>query len=456
MKTIRAIQVLSLVAVATTTCLQAQPDTLDLTFNPGAGANSEIIALSVETNGNVLVGGYFTLFNGDIRNRIARLLPNGGVDRNFEPGQGPDGGVWAVAPHAGGKVLIGGTFGFINGLRRQSLARLRPDGSLDLTFPNVEVNGLVTAIAVQPDGKILIAGNFNSVQQTNRNNIARLNENGILDATFSIGTGASSLVNCVCLAPDGKILIGGSFTVFNGAERQLVARLNTDGSLDDSFDAGFIGGSTVTKVYVQADGKILIGGDFDSINGYSRQHLARLEADGEVDTTFFVSQGLAGSPRAIAVTSDDGILVAGVFSAPSGLPQPHIARFRMDGTVDTNFRPSVNSYISALTLQHDDKIVITGAFNNVNGTNLNRIARLNGSPRLPPGITRLDAELYNRIAVEGTIGETQRIEYATNLNIPLMWMPLTNVVMRTNREFILEPIRPGQRHYRAVTLPPAN
>src|SRR5436190_7759521 len=105
--------------------------------------------------------------------------------------------------------------------------------------------GAVFSVAVAPDGKVLIAGDFTLVNGTNRNRIARLNQDGSLDTGFDPGAGANAIVYAVAAQPDGKALIGCDFTTYNRTNRNRIARLNLDGSLDTSFEPGLGPNNTV-------------------------------------------------------------------------------------------------------------------------------------------------------------------------------------------------------------------
>lgn len=133
--------------------------------------------------------------------------------------------------------MIGGGFTAFNGASRNYIARLNADGSLDTSFnPGTGRNRWVDTTAIQADGKILIGGDFTSYNGTSINRIARLNEDGSLDTSFNPGTGAGNWVFTTALQPDGKILIGGFFTSYNSISRSGIARLNADGSLETSFN----------------------------------------------------------------------------------------------------------------------------------------------------------------------------------------------------------------------------
>ena len=129
-----------------------------------------------------------------------------------------------MAARPDGKILVGGLFTNIAGISRNEIALLNSAGTLDGSFNSLVVNG-VLSIAVQPDGKILIGGSFTIAGGVAKNRIARLNADGSLDTTFNVGTGANDTVNTIALQPDGKVLIGGRFTAYNGTGRNRVARL---------------------------------------------------------------------------------------------------------------------------------------------------------------------------------------------------------------------------------------
>jgi uncharacterized delta-60 repeat protein len=143
-------------------------------------------------------------------------------------------------------------------------------------------------MAIQPDGKFLIGGDFITVNGVAKNRIARLNNDGSLDTSFNAGSGADSTVYTMTLQADGKLLIGGFFTAINGVSRNFIARLNSDGSVDTTFNPGAGANSQAYSMVLQADGKLLIGGNFTEFSGVTRNHTARLhtgdtDADGIED-----------------------------------------------------------------------------------------------------------------------------------------------------------------------------
>jgi uncharacterized delta-60 repeat protein len=363
---------------------------LDATFDPGTGASSTVNVLAVQSDGKVVIGGFFTTVNGTARNQIARLNADGTLDTSFGNGlAGAGDTVQAVAVQSDGKIVIGGGFTTVNGVSRERIARLNADGTLDTSFGNglAGAGSGVEAVAVQSDGKIVIGGWFTTVNGVSRNRIARLNADGTLDTSFGDGlAGANNTVYAVAVQSDGKIVIGGAFTTVDGTTRNRIARLNADGTLDTSFGNGLAGaGSGVEAVAVQSDGKIVIGGWFTTVNGVSRNRIARLNADGTLDTSF--GDGLAGANNtvyAVAIQSDGKIVIGGNFTSVNGTTINRVARLNADGTLDTGFNPGTgaNFPVWTVAIQSDGKIVIGGNFTSVNGTTINRVARLNADGTL--------------------------------------------------------------------------
>ncbi len=341
----------------------------DTGFN--AGVDAFIRSTSVQPDGKIVIGGFFTSVGGVTRNRIARLNADGTVDAGFNPDANSI--VYSTAVQADGKIVIGGQFTTMGGVPRNSLARVQPDGTLDAGF-NPDVNGLVLCTTMQSDGKILIGGFFTSVSGTSRNRIARLHADGTLDASFN--PNASGDVNSVVLQSDGKILVGGSFNTVGGVGRSKIARLNADGSIDLSFNPGVLGGIYVLAL--QADGKVLVGGSFITVGGVARNNFARLNSNGTVDATF--DPNVTGSVSTLAVQADGLIIVGGTFTAVGGAVRNNVARVRADGTVDPNFNANANTSVASVVIQADGRILAGGNFISIGGASRNFLALLRNDP----------------------------------------------------------------------------
>ena len=141
-------------------------------------------------------------------------------------------------------------------------------------------------ITQQSDGKMIYVGYYTSYSGVAANRIIRLNTDFSIDDTFVYGTGFNAEATAVAIQPDGKILVGGNFTQYNGTARNRIIRLNTDGSVDNTFAIGTGFNASVWSIVVQPDNKILVGGDFTSYSGSARAKVIRLTSTGSIDTTF--------------------------------------------------------------------------------------------------------------------------------------------------------------------------
>ena len=362
---------------------------LDTGFNPGTGANLIVSAISVQSDGKVIIGGDFTSYNGTAINRIARLNANGTIDATFNPGLGVNANVYSTAIQSDGKIIIGGAFTSYNGTAIGRIARVNTNGTIDATFNSsgVGANGYINSTSIQSNGKIIIGGWFTSYNGTTRNRIARLNANGTLDGTFNPGTGANSYIYATSIQSDGKIIIGGWFTSYSGTSRNRIARLNSNGSLDATFNPGLGANDNVYTTPIQSDGKIIIGGSFTSYNGTTRNRVARLNINGTNDLTFNTGTGANGNVYSTAIQSDGKIIIGGDFTLFNGASLNRIARLNTNGTLDLTFTPDTgaNNTISAIAIQSDGKIIIGGAFTSYNGNPISGIARLNNNGTLDSG-----------------------------------------------------------------------
>ena len=256
-------------------------------------------------------------------------------------------GVYSIGLQPGGSMIVGGYFQISYGAARNFLARFGPNGLLDTNF-NAKLApssgpAEVRAVILQPDGKIIIGGAFTNINGVTRNRIARLNDDGSLDQTFHATPGADGIVYAVASQADGKLLLGGSFTNVNGVFRSRLARLNSDGSLDTAFDPGTGANNTVWALALRIDGRVLVGGWFTTIDGTGQNRVARLNPDGSIDATFRPPSGIDSSSEmpvqvlTLAAQPDGKILVGGWFSSVNGRPCTGLVRLESDGTTDTNF-----------------------------------------------------------------------------------------------------------------------
>jgi uncharacterized delta-60 repeat protein len=369
----------------------AAPGDLD-TWNPNVtGGIFNVFAGAIQpVDAKIIIGGSFSSVASTSRLNTARLNPSGTIlDSAFAPGTAASGTVYCAAVQPDGKVLIGGLAPDTGGgLPPGRIVRLNVDGTVDTTFnPGTGPNDLVHAIAVQPNGKIIIGGLFTSVNGVERNRIARLDSNGSVESldTFNPGTGANDHVYTVALQPDGRILLGGLFTSVAGEARAYIARLESNGALENTatFNTG-----TNNRVYcitVQPDGKILLGGIFTTVGGQSRVRIARLESNGSVESlaSFDPGAGADDLVNSIALQVDGKILLGGGFFEVRGTSRIGVARLHANGTLDGDFDPGAGATdlydvpsVNGVTLQSDGKVLLVGGFTSYDGTPRNLMARL--------------------------------------------------------------------------------
>jgi uncharacterized delta-60 repeat protein len=343
--------------------LPVTPGTLDPTFDVGSGPNFRVYALARDAAGRVLLAGNFSSVNDLNKRNIARLSLDGSVDNTFSPPSSFS-SLRAIAVQLDGKILVGGS----------SVARLHSDGSLDASFnASAVATSEVYAIAVQTDGKILIGGIF-----TRR--LARLHPDGSLDLSFDVGTGFDSTVKAIRIQPDGKILIGGSFSSYNGISARYITRLTSSGGIDPTFQVPGSGvSSTVEALALQDDGGIVIGGSFFSINGKSAfRNLARLRTNGALDESFNPTVG--STVNSTEISADGRIAIGGAFTAVSGSSRNYAALLHADGGLETNFNTTggPSSTIYAVLPGDGGNLTIGGDFQNIGGQPPRNLARLGG------------------------------------------------------------------------------
>lgn len=282
-----------------------------------------------------------------------------------------------------GRIIFGGAFTTYSGLPFNRIVRINGDASVDNTFNiGTGFDNPVTVIVLQPDGKILIGGSFSSYNGTPVNKIIRLNSDGTVDGTFNSGTGFDETVFAISIQSDGKILVGGFFSEYDGVPYNRLIRLNSDGSVDNSFTIGTGFNNTIFDIVQQVDGKKLIFGGFSVFDGVAHNSLVRLNDDGSIDNTFNTGIGFNGATYSGLI--DDGkVVVLGDFFEYSGQTHRNIVRLNIDGSIDNTFnsgfgflRTSGLSYTLSVS-NYLGKYFITGDFNTYDGDSSNGLIRLN-------------------------------------------------------------------------------
>ena len=368
---------------------------LDLSFDPGAGVNSILSEVNESVqlpDGKILFVGYFSSFGGNTdMNRIAKLNSDGTPATGFISGVSapslPSSSfrLECIALQNDGKILVGGQFTEYDGYVRNCITRINQDGSIDPTFDPGSGSGSwdILDIQIQPDGKILVAGEFLTFNGYNYSGLVRLNPDGTMDNTFVHDTGIYDFnINSISLQSDGKIIAGGPFA-YIGTTNVRIVRFNTDGSIDPTFNPNANSSATnINRVLVQPDGKILIAGQFSSLNGDQNiKNITRVDSNGIVDATFNPGANPGGMILDIHLDANGKIAVVGSFTTWNNSPANRIVRLNANGSFDSGFNSGdgANNAIHCVTNQIDGKYLIGGVYSQYNNTSRKAFARLNGN-----------------------------------------------------------------------------
>jgi uncharacterized delta-60 repeat protein len=358
---------------------------LDLDFHSDLAG--EISSVAVQADGKILVAGGDLLSSNPARTPVARLSPDGSLDIGFQPTISMS---WfcdtcfspwyARAYEWDGKIMLEGNIG---------CTRVLQDGSRDVTFQSISHFRSTTLC---PDGRIL------GVRESHSEGpyiVERYNANGIgLDSSFfSVKLDGEPWT--IVVQADGKTLVGGCFSQANGVQRRGVARLNTNGGLDNEFAPilGNGGAPYVRALAIQADGKVLLGGEFTSVNGIRQDHLTRLTTDGNVDLTFRIGAGTDEPVTCLVIQPDGKLIIGGQFTAYAGVPRGGIARLNLDGSLDPSFDPGLGfrglsvqggwtegtsfaAYVESIALQQDGYVLVAGAFTSYDGFPRSGVVRI--------------------------------------------------------------------------------
>ena len=291
-------------------------------------------------------------------------------------------------------------------------------GSLDYTFPQLNITpvGSINSIAEQQDGKIIIVGNFTSINSISIPKIARLNLDGSLDMSFNtnIGTGISGnyQLNKVVIQTDNKIILGGQFPTFNGVLKNSIVRLNSDGTIDNTFNTGtgftvyspvslsFVPGQ-IRDIKLKTNGQIIVSGSWSRLNNIPiNSGLIQFNSSGSLDSSYNIDTTIYGRVITFDIQNDGKTVVFMSKSTQYGLiyhERYSLRRFNTNGSIDNTFSLSntilseeniggnMNNFAGEYLRIHEikclnsGKILIGGTFLNTFGINNKNICKLNSN-----------------------------------------------------------------------------
>jgi uncharacterized delta-60 repeat protein len=305
---------------------------------------------------------------------------------SFSPNEFP---LTRVLPLSDGKVLFFGSLHDPLHTTMSGVVRLNADGSWDNTFDGPDFDQdyylRIRAAVELPDGKYLVGGQFQDFSAgVNQRGIIRLNSDGSQDMSFDAGFEFNPTINAIAAQPDGKILIAGGYSSLSHGTG--ITRLLPDGEVDATFDAGQAP-TTIRDIKMLPNGQILVAGRFSSWSG----GLAVLNPDGTRDGSFVHSGYIHSSnifddiyPRT-AIQPDGKIVVAGLQTSSI----VKITRYNADFTPDETFHVANNGqingvYPTGVAIQNDGKIIVTGYFLNAydGDSSVSGVMRLNADGTL--------------------------------------------------------------------------
>jgi uncharacterized delta-60 repeat protein len=305
-------------------------------------------------------------------------------------------------------------------------------------------------VQVQDDGKILVGGDFSTFNGASKPYLARLNTNGALEASFPAGSGPAGSVQTSALQPDGKIIIGGLFSTVNGTNRNMRARLLGNGALDTNFVPVSVSVGEVRSCAVQSDGKLVFGGYFYFTGGVSNwTSVQRLLPDGTLDANN-VGAPFGEEAYALAPDSDGSVLFGTGMLVAKISPMHCVGRMSDTGVIDTNLTTldSIADSVGALAVWTNSAVVCGGDFSVIGSEPRYGLARflrvlrpqLQLEPGGPPGVLQ--------VKVGGRIGRNYAVETSTNF---IDWIELTNFPITSGEMSIQIPMNRPASFIRAAS-----
>jgi uncharacterized delta-60 repeat protein/uncharacterized repeat protein (TIGR01451 family) len=359
--------------------------TLDSTFLNELAANDHVLVIAVQDNGKILLGGEFTEYDGVSKNRLVRLNDDGSIDENFQIGSGFNEGlsygeICSIVIQSDGKILVGGSFENFNGLDNYGLVRLEQSGKIDTTFnfndENEVSSNYIYGLALSENDEIFIGA---------RNGVFKLTMDGRIDNSFNVELNDED-VHSILIQDDGGVIIGGEFTEVNSSPLEYLVKLNSDGTIDSSFQANGKVNNEVFVISKSSDNKILVGGRFSSFNGKSCYSLIRLNANGEKDASLNLGEGLLflaenGKVLSLITDSEENIYVGGSFTKFNGENRLDIVKINNVGEAYESFNEVKRTGFtkgspSNIEIDQDNNILLSGSFNNYNGIEVNKVVRI--------------------------------------------------------------------------------
>jgi len=369
----------------------AQQLQFDANFPGNTGASGTVLCVQAQLNDRVILAGDFANYAGQAARSVVRILPNGQRDTSFQMGTGASGRVNSMRLLANGGLFLAGLFETYNGAASKNIVRLLPNGQRDTSFSiGTGLNNEVLGMEAFSDGSVLVGGFFSQYKGLPVTQPLKILPNGQRDTSFNAGgTGSLGLIEVIREQTDGKILMAGTITQYNGQPvGRGVIRLLANGQRDTTFNTGTgLASGLIRAMELQQDGKILVAGSFSSFNGTPVQRVIRLHSNGQLDTTFMINTPFNSTIVSIVVRKNGNIVAFGNYSQIIGQLPHAIAEFSPTGIMLTQAGPCVemNSTVQAAAELSDSSLVVGGGFTTAGGSSRPRVGRLINVSGIAPG-----------------------------------------------------------------------
>ena len=342
---------------------------------------------------------------------------------------GINGSVTSVLQLASGKYLVAGSFSKYDSVSNvNNIARLNADGTLEtmvvdvvnpdpVNLPNNNTDvvpafnggtlgGIANMFYNSSTTKVTVTGNFSNHVSTfyerstkggpyldlvKARQLIRMNENGAYDSSFNFDrtqntsfAGANGNVYDAIQQADGKILIVGNFTTFNGKPAKYIARINpTDGTLDETFNQGNAGADGVINriTWNAATGKTLLSGTFKNYNGVPAGGVVMIGNNGAADASFNFKSLEGGIVNYAGQLNNGKILVSGSFNKYNGVVRPGLLVLNADGSLAAGynniglFRGGISSFVELTSSNGVPAVIIVGSFDRFDGKEVGNIVK---------------------------------------------------------------------------------
>lgn len=395
--------------------------TIDGSFAVPSGLLNNIFdieALFVDSNNNLLIG-CTEYQNSIIMPRIYRLSSTGIQDTGFTTNFQNQFFIRSIAQQttaAGSRIIVGG-FAYA-GVGAALYGINNTNGQIDTGFnsggagPTTQNNGtrFINSVSVNPNNnQILIGGVFSHYNGSASQNAALLNANGTLSQSFSFPNDSS--IQATAIQPNGSLLLGGFFQL---SGKIGLVRFNGS-SLDTSFTADFNSvNSDVSTIEVQCDGNIIIGGNFTTLNGLSRNNVARLlGTTGAVDTNFNPGLGTDDYVQESVLGAAGELYICGNFTTYNSTPRNRIAKIKASpllianpdsGTISTAGGTAITNVLANDTVNNNPATTSNVALSFVSSTHPNITLGTNGQVNVAANTPAGTYYLIYRICQFGTTG----------------------------------------------------